>query len=166
MSQRDCDPNRFLYHSTLRRNVTSIRDTGLRPQRGAWAAHFHPDATALVYAVDDEHRSSAVLAVAGQMAKAGLIQGSENYSFDDFKNDLIEHGAVIIVKATTFRRYPWSFESGHPTGAEPGNWYSLETVGVESEMIGKEMLAWLDPSEQDFIHRYRDYILRAFEAGE
>ena len=102
----DCDLNRFLYHGTLRRNVPSIRDTGLRPQRGAWAARFHPDAAALVYAVDDEHRSSAILAIAGQMAKAGLIQESEKYSFDDFKNDLIEHGAVIVVKATTFRRYP------------------------------------------------------------
>jgi hypothetical protein len=59
------------------------------------------------------------------MAKAGLIQiqGSKNYSFDDFKNDLTERGAVIVVNATTFRRYPWSFEPGHPTGAEPGNWY-------------------------------------------
>jgi hypothetical protein len=57
------------------------------------------------------------------MAKAGLIQGSKNYSFDDFKNDLIEHGAVIVVNATTFPRDPWSFEPGHPTGVEPGNWY-------------------------------------------
>jgi hypothetical protein len=90
--------------------------------------------------------------------KSGLIQRSENYSFDDFKNDLIEHGAVIVVKATTFRHYPWSFESGHPIGAEPGNWYTSESVSIESEMIGKEMLAWLKPSEQDFIHRYRDHI--------
>jgi hypothetical protein len=123
MAQIDCDPNRFLYHGTLRRNVPSIRDTGLRPQRGAWAARFHPNAADLVYAVDDEHKSSAILAIAGQMAKAGLIQGSKNYSFDDFKNDLTERGAVIVVNATTFRRYPWSFEPGHPTGAEPGNWY-------------------------------------------
>jgi hypothetical protein len=158
MVQIDCDPNRFLYHGTLRRNVSSIRATGLLPQRGAWASRFCPDAAALVYAVDDEHRSSATLAVAGQMAKAGLIQRSENYQFDDFKSHLIEHGAVIVVKATTFRCYPWSFEQGHPTGAEPGNWYSLEPVTVESEMIGKEMLAWLKPSEQDFIHRYRDHI--------
>jgi hypothetical protein len=154
----DCDPNRLLYHGTLRRNVPSIRDAGLRPQRGAWATRFHPDAAALVYAVDEEHRSSAILAIAGQMAKAGLIQESEDYSFDDFKNNLMEHGAVIVVKATTFSRYPWSFESRHPTGAEPGNWYSSDSVRIESEMIGKEMLAWLKPSEQDFIHRYRDHI--------
>ena len=158
MAQIDCDPNRFLYHGTLRRNLPSIKDTGLQPQRGEWTARFHPDATALVYAVDDEHRSSAILAVAGQMAKAGLIEGSENYSFDNFKNDLIEHGAVLVVKATTFRRYPWSFELGHPTGAEPGNWYSSEPVRVESEMIGEEMLAWLKPNEQDFIYRYRDHM--------
>jgi hypothetical protein len=71
--------------------------------------------------VDDEHKSSAILAIAGQMAKAGLIQRSKNYSFEGFKNDLIEHGAVIVVNATSFRRYPRSFEPGHPTGAEPGN---------------------------------------------
>ncbi|MGC1299728.1 MAG: hypothetical protein WA869_32280, partial [Alloacidobacterium sp.] len=119
---------------------------------------FHPFAAPLVYAVDDEHRSAAILAITGQMAKANLVQRSENYSFDDFKNDLIEHGAIIVVKATTFRGHPWSFELGHPTGAEPGNWYSSEPVSVESEMIGKEMLAWLKPSEQDFIIRYRGHI--------
>jgi RNA:NAD 2'-phosphotransferase (TPT1/KptA family) len=94
MAQIVPDPNRFLYHGTLRRNVPSIRSAGLQPQRGAWAARFHPDAAALVYAVDDEHRSAAILAVTGQMAKAGLIQVSKNYSFDNFKNDLIEHGAA------------------------------------------------------------------------
>ncbi len=158
MAQIDCDPNRFLYHGTLRRNVQSIRDAGLRPQRGVWAAHFHPDAPDLVYAVDDEHRSAAILAVVGQMANAGFVRGTENYSFDDFRNDLIKHGAVIVVKGTTFRHHPWSFESGHPTGAEPGNWYSSEPVSVESDMIGEQMLAWLKPSEQDFIHRYRSHI--------
>jgi hypothetical protein len=37
---------------------------------------------------------------------------------------------------------------GHPTGAKPGNWYSSEPVSVESELIGKEMLAWLKPSNR------------------
>lgn len=80
--------------------------------------------------------------------------------FDDFKNDLMQHGAVIVVKATTFRGHPWSLESGHPTGAEPGNWYSSEPVSVENEMTGNEMLAWLKPSEQDFIHDYLDWLLK------
>jgi hypothetical protein len=71
--------------------------------------------------VDDEHRSAAILAITGQMVKTNLVQRPENYSFDDFKSDLIEHGAIIVVKATTFRGHPWSFESGHPSGAEPGN---------------------------------------------
>lgn len=155
MAQIVPDPNRYLYHGTLLRNLQSIRNAGLQPQRGAWAARFHPSAAPLVYAVDEGHRSAAILAISGQMAKANLVQRSENYSLDDFKNDLIEHGAIIVVKATTFRGHPWSFESGHPTGAEPGNWYSLEPVSVESEMIGKEMLAWLKPNEQDFICRYR-----------
>jgi hypothetical protein len=160
MAQIVPDPNSFLYHGTLRRNVPSIRSTGLQPQRGAWAARFHSDAATLVYAVDDEHRSAAIHAIAGQMAKAGLIRASKNYSFDDFKNDLIQHGAVIVVKATTFRSHPWSVESGHPTGVEQGNWYSSEPVSVESEMTGNEMLAWLKPSEQDFIHDYLDWLLK------
>jgi len=158
MARIDGDPNCFLYHGTLRRNVPSIRETGLQPQRGLWAARFHPNAAALVYAVDDEHRSAAILAVAGQMAKAGLVRVSESYLFDDFKNDLIEHGAILVVKACTFRRYPWAFESGHPTGAEPGNWYSPEPVSIESVMTGQEMLAWLGPTEQDFALRYRHHM--------
>jgi len=93
----------------------------------------------------------------GSRIDGSSFSGVLSRAFDDFKNDLIEHGAVIVVKATTFRGHPWSFESGHPTGAEPGNWYSSEPVSVESEMIGKEMLAWLKPSEQDFIYRYRHH---------
>jgi hypothetical protein len=153
----DIDPSRFLYHGTLRRNVPSIRATGLQPQRGSWAARFHRNAADLVYAVDDQHPASALLAIVGQMTKAGLAQWSENYSFDDFKNHLIEHGAVLVVKATTFRHHPWTFEtSGHPIGAEQGNWYSSEPVSIESEMIGKDMLALLKPNEQEFIlGRYR-----------
>jgi hypothetical protein len=158
MAQIVPDPNRFLYHGTLRRNLPSIRDNGLQPQRGAWAARFQPNATTLVYAVDDEHRSAAILAIGGQMAKAGLIQVSKSYSFDDFKNDLIEHGAVIVVKATTFRGHPWSSHTVHSTGAEPGNWYSSEPVSVESEIVGEEMLTWLKPSEQDFINGWRDHL--------
>ena len=92
------------------------------------------------------------------MAKAGLIQVSKSYSFDDFKNDLIEHGAVIVVKATTFRGHPWSTHSVHSTGAEPGNWYSSEPVSAESEKVGEEMLTWLKPSEQDFIYGWRDHL--------
>jgi hypothetical protein len=154
------NPNRPLYHGTLRRNLPSIGETGLRPDRGVWAQHFHLDAVALVYAVDDQHKSAATLAIAGQMANAGLVKRSEDYSFEDFKNDLIEHGAVVVVKAATFRCYPWSFESGHPSGAEPGNWCSSEPVRIEGEMIGQEMLAWLKPHEQDFFFRYRDHMWR------
>jgi hypothetical protein len=98
------------------------------------------------------HRASCFL-VTNNAATSPTINQS------NFKNDLIEHGAVIVVKATTFRGHPWSFESGHPNlEREPGNWYSSEPVSVESEMIGKEMLAWLKPSEQDFIIRYRGHI--------
>jgi hypothetical protein len=151
------DLTRFLYHGTLRRNVPSIRATGLQPQRGAWAGRFHHDAADLVYAVDDQHPASALLAIVGQMTKAGLAQRSENYSFDDFRNDLIEHGTVLVVKDTTFRHHPWTFEtSGHPMGTEQGNWYSSEPVSIESEVIGKDMLALLKPNEQEFIlGRYR-----------
>jgi hypothetical protein len=112
----DIDLNRFLYHGTLRRNVPSIRATGLQPQRGAWAERFHRDAADLVYAVDDQHPASALLAIVGQMTKACLAHWTENYSFDDFKNDLIEHGAVLVVKASSFRHHPWTFDtSGHPS---------------------------------------------------
>jgi hypothetical protein len=155
-SQMDSDPRR-LYHGTLLRNVPSIRDSGLQPQRGSWATRFHPDAAALVYAVDEEHKSRAMLAVGGQVARVGLIQRSENYSFEVFKNDLVQHGAVIVVKAAPFRRYPGFFESGHPIGAEPFDWYSSEPVRVESEVVGEAMLAWLAPSEEDFVYRFRNH---------
>jgi hypothetical protein len=156
--------NHFLYHGTLRRNLPSIRDTGLRPQRGAWGSRFHAGDCFLVHAVNDEHRGALIVAIAGQMKIARLALQSANYSFDDFKNDLLEHGAVVVVKATTFSHHPSCSESvhaeaTHPTGAEPGTWYSSEAVSIESEMTGKEMLAWLSPNEEDFRYRFRDVLL-------
>jgi hypothetical protein len=161
MVQIGHDPNRFLYHGTLLQNLPSIREKGLLPQKGLWTESFHPHAAGLVYAVDDEHSSAAILAIAGHMVGAGLVQHTEKYSFDDFRNDLIGHGAVIRVKATTFRHRSWSSESGHPIGAEPGNWYSVEPVRAEMEMTGMEMLAWLKPHKQDFNLRYRDHMFLA-----
>jgi hypothetical protein len=153
----DIDRSRLLYHGTLRRNVPSIRATGLQPRRGAWAEHFHPNAADLVYAVDDQHPASALLAIVGQMTKARLAHWTENYTFDAFNKDLIEHGAVVVVKPISFRHHPWTFNtSGHPQGVEQGNWYSSEPVNIESELIGRDMLNLLRPSEQEFIlGRYR-----------
>jgi hypothetical protein len=103
------------------------------------------------------------LAIAGQMAEAGLTRWSESYSFDDFKGDLTKHGVVVVVKADAFRHHPWSFESGHPIGAEPGNWYASEPAVIEREIIGEEVLTWLDPSKEDFDYRYR-HVVRELSA--
>jgi hypothetical protein len=46
-----------------------------------------------------------------------------------------------------------SFEH-HPEGVEPGDWYSLAPVSIEGEMIGKEMLDWLEITESNFTHYY------------
>jgi hypothetical protein len=161
MVQLGGDPNRFLYHGTLRRHLKSIRETGLLPQRGAWVVLFHSGAAALVYAVDSDHRSAAILAMAGQMALTRLVQVPEEYSFDSFKCDLLEHGAIVVVKGASFTHHPFSLVSGHPTGAEPGNWYCSEPVSIDGELVGEEMLTWLKPIEQDFVYRYRPHMLKA-----
>jgi len=118
----------------------------------------------LVHAVDDQHRGALVVAIAGQIADAGLVRKSANYSFGDFKNDLLEHGAVVVLKATSFSHYPSSSElaqaeATYPPGAEPDTWYSSEPVSIEGEMIGQEMLAWLRPNKEDFRYRVQDVLL-------
>jgi hypothetical protein len=151
-----------LYHGTLLRNVHSIRTKGLLPQKGLWTAGFHLDAVELVYAADEDHKGSFLVAIAGQMTKSGLVEWSDKYQFGDFKNDLIQHGAVVVVVArATFRRYPDHFQSGHPSGTEPGNWYSQEFVpskDIEGILTGQEMLDWLKPSEADFRYRFSDIL--------
>ncbi|MGO9050235.1 MAG: hypothetical protein ACLQFW_25700, partial [Xanthobacteraceae bacterium] len=132
-----------LYHSTLARNVQSIMTIGLLPKKGLWTADFHWDAKELVYAADENHRGSLIVVVAGQMAKSRLVQWSDHYQFGHFSNDLNKRGAIIVVRRATFRHYPDHFEHGHPSGTEPGNWYSREPIGTEhiqGIMTGREML--------------------------
>jgi len=153
---------RELYHGTLAQNVPSIIKSGLLLQKGLWTSDFHSDASELVYAVDDSHRGKLITIITGQIAKCGLLRCSDNYLFDDFKADLMQHGAVVIIRAAAiFRRYPDHFESGHPPGTEPGDWYSREPVSVDNIqriMTGQGMLDWLEPSECDFTHRLRDIL--------
>jgi hypothetical protein len=152
-----------LYHSTLARNVPSIRKLGLLPQRGLWTADYHSKAEALVYATNESHRGKLATIMAGQLAKAGFVQWSEKYQFDHFKNDLFEHCAIIILKVDKLHCYPDRFEAGHPDGTEPGDWYSRQVISVEEilgVLTGQELLDWLEPSEPDFTYRLRDVLRR------
>jgi hypothetical protein len=161
------DSNRFLYHGTLLRNLPSIRADGLLPQKGSWTGRFHAKAAAHVFATDDQRKSRLILAIGGQIKDAGLVRVAHDYPFDGFKRDLIQHGAVLVVKAATFRQNPpdikhaWGNNPGHPAGTEPGDWYSPDSVRVERELIGEEMLTWLNPSETNFIHQYRPALREA-----
>jgi hypothetical protein len=150
-----------LYHGTLARNVPSIRKAGLLPQKGLWTADYHSEAEALVYATSENHRGKLTTIMAGQLAKAGFVHWSEQYEFDHFKNDLISHCAIIIVKVDRFRCYPDHFEAGHPSGTEPGDWYSREVISTEEiqgVLTGQKLLDWLKPSAPDFTYRLRDVL--------
>jgi hypothetical protein len=65
---------------------------------------------------------------------------------------------LVAINRNSWSRSPGARKAGHPSGAEPGNWYSAEPLDVEREMIGNEMLAWLEASKQEFIFRYRDHM--------
>jgi hypothetical protein len=159
-------PVRKLYHGTLARNIPSIRERGLLPQKGLWTESFHDSAVDLVYAVDEDRRARIVPAITGQIARHGLVQWSDDYEIEHFYNDLVTHGAVVVINAATFCYYPSNFlKKGHPAGSEPGDYYSRESVGVEAierVMIEQEMLDWLKPiADADFTCRYRE-ILREY----
>jgi hypothetical protein len=150
-----------LYHGTLATNVQQIETVGLLPRKGSWAAKFYPQASELVYAVAENRKGRLIVIIAGQMAKSGLIKWSTEYRFGDFNNDLVRHAAVVVVGQATFRHYPGAFESGHPPGAEPGDWYSHEPITKEHIrriIVGEELLEWIRPNEMDFTHRIRDML--------
>jgi hypothetical protein len=157
-----------LYHGTLARNVQSIRTTGLLPRKGLWTAGFHSDAAELVFAVDENHQHRLILAITGQMAKADLARWTESYQFGHFNDDLIKHGAVVIVGAEKFSPYPpGRFETGHPLGTEPGDWYSRRPISIDDIqeiMTEQAMLDWLKPSVTEFVHSYRE-VLRTYCLG-
>jgi hypothetical protein len=157
-----------LYHGTLAQNLQSIREQGLLPRRGLWTESFHESAVKLVYAVEEDRKARIIPAIAGQMAKHGLVRWSDDYQFGDFCEDLTKHGAIVAINAISFSCYPPNiFRSGHPAGTEPGDCYSREPVGVdaiEGVMTGQEMLDWLRPiADEDFKYRYRE-ILREWRS--
>lgn len=157
-----------LYHCTLAQNLESIRKAGLLPRKGLLAEKFYPDAEKLIYAVDEDRKGRLIAIITGQMARNDLVQWSKSYQFEDFKNDLITHGAVVVFQTTAFCCRRNCKEPGHPPSVEVGDWYSRESVSnksIEREMVGQEMLDWLKPHEMDFIYRYRDR-LRSWCAGK
>jgi hypothetical protein len=153
-----------LYHGTLAQHLKSIRKIGLSPRKGLWMANFHSDPAELVFAADENHRHRLVLAITGQMAKADLVLWADSYQFQHFNADLLNHGAVVEVGTATFRSYPpGQFVIGHPSGTEPGDWYSREPISVDDIhgiKTGQEMLDWLKPSATEFTHTYRDVLRR------
>ena len=152
---------RELYHGTLAQNVPSIKKLGLLPQKGRWASGFRQNAAKLVYAVDSERRGRLVTYITGQIAKCNRVQCSDHYRFDDFKEDLIELGAIVIIKTARFTQYPSHYLNAHQSGPEPGDWYSHEPVSAEeiqTIVAGSDILDWLRPSEPDFTYRLRDVL--------
>ena len=152
-----------LYHGTLARNLPSIRVHGLLPQKGSWTATFYKDAPDLVYAVDEERKGRLLAIITGQLARAGLVNLSDTYTFDDFKNDLAAHGAVIEFAAESFSCYETFSELTHPPSVEQGDWYSSEPVSadrIEQIVTGQEMVEWLKPHPVDFSCRYREILER------
>jgi hypothetical protein len=146
-----------LYHGTLARNISSIRAYGLLPQNGSWTAAFYPDAPDLVYAVNEDHQDRLMAIITGQIARAGLVQVSDAYAFEDFKHDLGVHGAAIVFTSTTFSCYEAFSDLKHPSSVEQGDCYSSVPVAadqIERIITGQEMVDWLNPHPVDFSCRY------------
>src|ERR1700730_1168778 len=93
---------RKLYFGTLAKNLPRIKQTALLPKKGLWSEKFHADASKLVYAVDETRKARLITIITGQMAKSNLLRWSNDYQFEDFKNDLIGHAAVVVFQTTTF----------------------------------------------------------------
>jgi hypothetical protein len=147
-----------LYHSTLARNGPSIRAHGLVPQKGSWTRAFYNDAPDLLYAVDEGRKARLIAIITGQLARSGIVCLYDGYNFEEFTNDLSNHGAVVVFVTATFSyREPFS-ELKHPSSVEEGDWYSTEPVSsadIEQIMTGRTLVEWLHPHPVDFDYRYR-----------
>jgi hypothetical protein len=147
-----------LYHGTLARSVPSIRAHGLVPQKGSWTKAFYNDAPDLLYAVDEGRKARLIAIITGQLARSGIVRLSDGYTFDEFKDDLGNHGAVVVFATETFSCREPSSELKHPPSVEEGDWYSTEPVSnadIDQIMTGRAMLEWLHPHPVDFEYRYR-----------
>jgi hypothetical protein len=125
---------------------------------------YHCDPVELVYAVSNPHSWRLIAAMIGQMVGKRLVDITDSYQFEDFRNDLLTHGAVIVFRSSTFIHRPDSCEGGHPRGAEKLDWYSREAVDperFESVMTGRDMLRCLKLGKEDFTAR-RDELLRRY----
>jgi hypothetical protein len=147
-----------LYHGTLIRNIEKIREQGLVPQPGSVTTAYHEGAANLVCAADEIHRGGLTRIIIQQMVNARLIQWSCDYSFDDFKGDLVENAIIVVVNADYFSCC--SDKSNCPKGVEAGDWYSCKSVPIESEMSDQAMLEWLPISETNFMYDYRKLLRR------
>jgi hypothetical protein len=149
----------MLYHGTLRRNLSSIMEKGLLPQKGEWAGSYYKDASDLVYAIGRDRRGLLLPIITAQIARAGLVEWSEDYRFDQYKEDFASHGAIVLVKTTAPFRI--CVEHGNPPGAEQGDWYSTEPITiehVEKTVVGSKLFNWINLSNEEFVYRLRGII--------
>jgi hypothetical protein len=149
----------MFYHGTLRRNLSSIREKGLLPQKGAWTGSYYEHANDLVYAIGNDRIGLLLPIITGQIARASLIPWSEDYRFDQYKEDFASHGAIVFIKPTAPFRL--CTKQGDPPGAEQGDWYSSEPVSIdqiERTVVGSELFKWVNLSIEEFVYRLRGMI--------
>jgi hypothetical protein len=129
----------------------------LVPQNGSWTTAFYDEAPDLLYAVDEGLKARLIAIITEQLARSGIVCLSDAYTFDDFNNDLSNHGAVIAFATETFSCCEPFSELNYPSSVEQGDWYSTEPVSsadIDQIMTGRAMIDWLNPRAMDF-ERYR-----------
>ena len=149
----------MLYHGTLRRNLSSIIEKGLLPQKGEWVGSYYKDAFDLVYATGQDRIGRLLPIITAQIAIAGLVEWSEDYRYEQYKEDFATHGAIVLVRPTA--PFLLCNEDGNPPGAEQGDWYSFELITVEhieKTVVGSELFKWVNLSNEEFVYRLRGMI--------
>jgi hypothetical protein len=132
-------PVNRLYHGTLVQNIPSIREQGVLPQNDLWTAEFYSSAPRHVYACRLGAKRTANSRYSQEHGTNALVQWSEDGTFDEFKDDLWIHGAVIVLRTTPFHCCHAPCKTSAPAGRRAGDWYSCDSVGIENiegEIIG------------------------------
>lgn len=132
-----------LYHGTLLDHADAIEREGIRPKTGQQTnnafGYYNPPPRVYLAGPDEPHKvgGSVYFHVSKKLGKP------RNQLTDE---DLEGHAAIAVADAgPTVKRVSPKLPRGKdpPLGAEPGDYYSDETVPVKSVLRGPAALKWM-----------------------
>lgn len=150
---------RLLYHGTLRKHLSSIKQVGLQPSVGYFVKKAYGKSSNLksvIFSSDIRDIGKVINAIIANVLEE---VGEVPIIMDEF----YQHGAIVVLKyGKQFKNISYhddeNGENGkHPLQAEPGDFYSYNTIEPYAILVDKRLEKFLDridmypPEMNDFV---------------